>query len=82
MTEREHEILANAWALATGAQQILQALLIMLKKSGTSREFLEQVFDLAAQPSEAMALSDDQTTRAIAVRTAQIVDHFRANVLG
>ena len=54
----------------------------MLKKSGTSREFLEQVFDLAAQPSEAMALSDDQTTRAIAVGTAQIVDHFRANVLG
>ncbi|MGX5845493.1 hypothetical protein ACWGTO_00285 [Mesorhizobium sp. PL10] len=82
MTEREYEILANAWAQATGAQQILQALLIMLKKSGTSREFLEQVFDLAVQPPEAMALSDDQTTRAITVRTVQIVDHFRANVLG
>ncbi|ESX26598.1 hypothetical protein X736_20305 [Mesorhizobium sp. L2C089B000] len=38
MTEREQEIVANAWALATGAQQILEALLIMLKKSGTSRE--------------------------------------------
>lgn len=82
MNDREHEILANAWAQATGTQQILVALLIMLKKSGTSREFLEQVFDLAVQPSEAMALSEDQTTRAIAVRTVQIVDDFRASVLG
>lgn len=82
MNEREREIIANAWAQAAGAQQILQALLIMLKKSGTSRDFLEQVFDLAVQPSEALALSEDQTTRAIAVRTVQIVDDFRANVLG
>ena len=82
MTEREREILANAWAQATGAQQILQALLIMLKKTGTSREFLEQVFDLAVQPSEVMAMSEDQTARAIATRTVQIVDHFRSSVLG
>lgn len=82
MTDPEREILENAWAQATGAQAILQALLIMMDKTGTSREFLEKVFDLAAQPSEILAMKQDRMVSAHAVRTLQVVDHFRMSVLG